>query len=361
MSTHAFLAPAAAHRWVRCHYAPTIEAAFPSPERPENLEGEAAHWVAAQAVQGFHIPVGTLAPNGIAVTQEMVEGAALVVGAMGGAMPAIEQRIDIPLTQNFGTPDYFAWRSRERLCIWDYKYGHEYVEVFENWQLIDYAAGILADVGGIEDQRIVVEFCIIQPRSYHRDGPVRYWKVRASDLRPYFNKLERAAELCRAPFPRATPSPEACKNCSGRHACEALQREAYSSAGRSQVGAIVEMSPEALGLEARTLSDAATLLQARLSGLQAEIEAHLQAGRAVPHWKMEQTSGRLEWSVPVEQVVAIGDMMGKDLRKPAAAITPTQSKLPPEILASVTTRKPGGVKAVVDDGSDARKIFTQGA
>ena len=79
MSEHAFLAPSSAFRWVHCAAAPSMEAAYPELEpSPESLEGTAAHWVVQMLLQGTPVSLGTQAPNGVAVTEEMLEGAELV-------------------------------------------------------------------------------------------------------------------------------------------------------------------------------------------------------------------------------------------------------------------------------------------
>ena len=66
----------------------------------------------------------------------------------------IEERVAIPAVHanNWGTPDTWifghnATSGRARLVVIDYKFGHEFVEVFENWQLVDYLFGILQELG----------------------------------------------------------------------------------------------------------------------------------------------------------------------------------------------------------------------
>lgn len=379
MGAHAFLAPSSAARWVRCALAPTLESQYPQREEsPESLEGTAAHWVAQMLVQGTPVPIGAQAPNGVAVTEEMVEGAELVrdtVGPLEGL--AIEYPVKIERihpTQNWGTPDYFRWSrmNNGRLClrVVDYKFGHGIVDAVENWQLIDYVAGILdaAKIDGQQDQELVVIMTVIQPRAPHRDGPVRSWIVQASDLRGYFNKLINAAGQAVNPNPKATPTPEGCEHCTGRHVCEALQREAYKAASTSEQYGAFELSPHALGLELRTLERAAALLKARITGLREEVEYKLKRGEVVPFWVMDSTPGRLGWTQDDGAILALGQVFGLDIAKPLAPITATQAKdkakkagLPVTIFDSVTARASGAVKLMFDDGTKARLTFSSSA
>jgi hypothetical protein len=75
---HAPLPPSAASHWVNCAGWLKMSRLFPArDDTPASLEGTAAHWVLSEAFAGRIIPISTLAPNGIAVTQEMHEGAEL--------------------------------------------------------------------------------------------------------------------------------------------------------------------------------------------------------------------------------------------------------------------------------------------
>lgn len=371
MSEHAPLAPSAAPRWVVCALSPTLEAAYPEPEdSPASMEGTAAHWVVQMLLQGTPVALGSQAPNGVTVTGEMLEGAELVQEDIAASLGRnwqdtlfVEKRIQIPRvhpTANWGTPDYFAW-SREGpdvLRIWDYKFGHGIVEAFENWQMLDYAIGILGDAYAPDT---MLEFIIIQPRAHHRDGPVRRWRIKAGDIGPYFLRLQRAALDATSPNPRPSPDPEACKNCKGRHACEGLQRAAYVAADQGGQFGALDLSPEALGLELRTLARSQALLNARVSGLEAQAAALIKQGKRVPFWMMESTAGRLTWTKPTAEVLLLGQMLGKDFAKPLEPITPTQAKklgLPDALADAYAARPAGAVKLVPDDGGKARLTFS---
>ena len=381
MTTHAFLPPSGAAKWVQCALWPTMVQRYPEREaNPLALEGEAAHWVTQMQLQGTPVAIDTQAPNGTAVTLEMLEGAQLVqddvraqLGADWQSRLFVEHPLQIPRihAQNYGTPDYRAWGrlpdGRLKLWLWDYKFGYRLVEAFENWQLIDYVAGALseAQIDGLQEQNVVVDMRIVQPRSYHAQGSVRNWTVKASDLRTYWNRLEMAAEDATSIIPTASPHMDVCEECPGRHACQAVQRVAYIAGDRGQMGVIHDMPPEAMGQELRALKRAQALLDARVTGLEAEVTALKKAGKSVPLWALESTPGRLAWTKGNAEVLAVGQMFGLDLAKPVEPITPTQAKaaakaakLPESLIDAYANRSAGGSKLVYDDGSKARLTFS---
>src|SRR5690606_25074571 len=66
-----------------------------------------------------------------------------------------EQRVDIPRVhaECWGTPDFWTAvfpederGSKRYVRVVDYKYGHRFVEVFENLQLAAYASGVLSQL-----------------------------------------------------------------------------------------------------------------------------------------------------------------------------------------------------------------------
>lgn len=372
MTTHSILAPSSAARRIQCPGSTLLEAAYPETETtPEAAEGEAAHWAAAEMLSGRLVDIGQVAPNGVVLTQEMVEGADLyyddVVATLKphGIAPdtgAIEQPVAIPRVhpQSFGTPDYAVWVGL-RLCVWDYKFGHRFVEVYENWQLIEYVAGLLQPVldRGLEDRAVDVTVKIVQPRAYHRSGPIRSWSFKASEIRGHINIASTAAHEALGPEPRQRVGPE-CRDCRARHACVTLQRAAMrelDEAGREQP---LDLPPAALGLELRMLREGIARLQARASGLEEQALAQIKRGVVVPGWGVEHGAGRQRWKAPPTEVLAVGQMFGLDLARPVEPITPLQAVkagLPAEMLAAMAETPRGAAALVPDDGSKARAVF----
>ncbi len=366
--THATIAPSSLARTVQCAFSVTASLPYLNePATEEQQEGDAAHWVALQMSQGVTPRVGALAPNGVPVTDDMIDGGTIwadTVGPYGVAeVPVLIPRIHP--TECWGTPDNRRWDGIDGvLRVFDYKFGHDFVEVFENWQTTAYASGILdtLELDGYDDQHVWVEHVIVQPRSYHADGPVRSWKERAIDLRARVNVAWSAAHAALAPNPEANTGPE-CIHCPARHECRTLQLAAGRIAEMMGRGERTNMPAAAVGVELTILDRAAELLDARRTGLKAQAEAMIRRGERVPGWAVEHGAGRLAWlpDAPVTELVGMGDVMGVDLRKPVALITPTQAKklIDATVIDAYASRPKTAAKLVIDSTTAARKVFAK--
>ncbi len=342
-------------------------ALYPGEETPKSKEGTAAHWVASETILNVQPALGAIAPNGVEVTEEMLDGADMFAAnvravAPGNAGLHVEKTMPCPLIHSDcgGTPD--AWHHDSGIItIWDYKFGHGFVDVFENWQLIVYAAGILTELGvdGSNDQFFRVRMRVVQPRNYHRDGPIREWSVMASDLRGYFNTLRMAAEKAWLRVDaKCTPNDE-CEHCDGRRACEALQQTGFKGMDFASESTPLVLSNAALGTELTLINHYLARLEARKTGLEEMAASEIKAGHVVPGFALDSTVGRLGWTKPVDEVIALGQMMGVEVSKPGV-ITPTQAikaGLPDTVVAQYSGRPAGGLKLVASKDDKARRVF----
>ena len=331
-ATHSPLAPSSAYRYVFCPGSVPLSQRYPELEEGEAAaEGTASHWAGSEQLLGQAVHLGSVAPNGIVITQEMLDGAQLWIDAVGGPHPElmVEQRVAMPRVHEaaFGTPDTWRWFAADGvLRLYDYKYGYGIVEAPNNWQCIQYVCGVLDLLGidGRNDQEVWVEIVIIQPRAPHPDGRVRTWRVRASDLRAMFNKLHMAAAEAMGPAPR-TVSGSHCLHCPAAAHCQTLQRSTYAAADYLGDTATFELDTAASAYELQLLEHLEALVSARLKARLADIESRLKRGQSVPGFAMEPSYGRRTWKDHAE-VIMLGDLLGVDLRTAAEAITPNQAK-----------------------------------
>jgi hypothetical protein len=366
---HAVLAPSSAGRRVHCPGSRALEATYPETEDSlESKEGTAAHWAATELFAGRTIDTGLLAPNGIMLTDEMVEAAEMfyadvisVYGEFAGFTAHVEERIDISVIHAlcWGTPDAWIFKPR-KLIVWDFKFGHRLVDVFENWQLLEYSAGILEKVGinGISDEVTEVEFRIVQPRCYVGGPPIRVWKVMAVDLRGYYNQLREAE--ARSMHPDApTVVGEHCRDCKGRHACVSIQRAAYNAMDIAGSNVPFDLAPEALGAELRYIDRAIQSLEFRRTGLAEQALTLIKRGVPVSFYQAEPSMGRERWKVPDAEIITMGELMGLELSKPKL-VTPKQAikaGLDPTVVEVYSETPRGETKLVANDGKLARKVF----
>lgn len=367
---HSVIPPSSSARRVQCTQSTTWEAMYPEDaDGPEAAEGTAAHWALSEQLEGRLVDEGQIAPNGVVLTAEMVQAADQTYDYVCrvlkpfGLRPQdghIEQRVMIPRVhaQSWGTPDYWILLPSSVLFVLDFKFGHRYVEVFENMQLVEYIAGICQDVP-FAGEPLTILAVIAQPRSYHRDGPVREWRTTLLDLRALINVANNAAHEALGPTPRTRVGPE-CRDCRARQACPTLQAASMQAVDESKRSTPLVLPPTAASLELRMIDQAIERLKARRSGLSEQITAQIKSGQFVPGWALEPSTGREQWTRPPSEVIALGQMLGVNVAKAPEALTPNQARdagMDPGVVAEMSKRGKGAATLVLDDGSFARRIF----
>lgn len=349
-----------------------MQQAFPEPATPETEEGVAAHWVFERLLRGTPTAEGEIAPNGVPVTVEMLDGADFVLDYVRANMAGRELNIEAPIacpsihSACWGTPDLWGVDlTTFTLDVLDYKFGHRFVDEFENWQGIAYISGIVdklaAQMGvapGAIDQQLTVRFTVIQPRCYYRGAPVRTWTVNAAALRGLVNQLAYAAAEAMKPNAPATPG-EHCRDCAGRHACDALQKAGYKATFESTRATPFVMAPAAASLELLYLQRAEEVLKARIAGLEEQVAAFAKQGAPVPFHALEKTPGRTVWKMSPEEVATMCDLMGVNVRK-LAVVTPKQAKalgVDETVISAYSDSSGTKISLVQSNPADARRVF----
>jgi hypothetical protein len=346
----------------QCAASISLEALFPDEDSDASREGDLAHAVAAAMFKADPIPADA--------TEEMLDGAEMLFDHVSSirsslnkvATLRVEERVDCSEIhpQCWGTDDVDVLDvALNHLHVFDYKFGHSYVEVFENWQLLAYAIGRLKNYGSATTESIQVHLHIVQPRCFHPSGPIRTWTLFGSQLMGKYLPLLRArAAEAMSPEPVATTGGE-CRNCSARHTCTTLQTSAFEAFTLSGKAHPHQWEPGAMGRELALLKSAQDVLGARISGLENEVLARIKLGTPVAGWMTMQGMGREKWAKPIEEVLALGEMMGVDISK-KGAITPKQAikaGISAAVVSTYSETPHGEIKLVRDDTSLARKAF----
>ncbi len=355
-AAHSVLPPSSADRRHQCPGSRGMELQFPeSEDRAAAEEGELAHMVACAAVSGLG------AENIPGATEEMLEGADLWWDTVH-AWPdlVLESRVACGIIHEgcWGTPDARSYDSvRGIVRLGDYKFGHRYVDVRENWQLLYYAIGLVWCMG-LRLPETIIELVIVQPRNYHPDGPVRTWRIKLGDLEKYIKEAQHVSLLSMDPDAHTKVGPE-CRDCLARHACPTLQRNIMVAQELVGKNVPFDLPPAAIAVELQVAQAILERLKARVSGLENEVLGRIKQGVNVPGWRTAQGQGRTKWSVPVEEVVSLGQMMGVDVSKPGA-VTPKQAikaGLSADLVAGYSTTPDGEIKLVPDTTDASRKAF----
>lgn len=337
---HAILAPSSAARWIDCPGSIRMSAGITEPQTDAAAEGELAHAVCEATLLGTTMPTDA--------TEEMIDGAIIYADYVRSVAPIetahVEERVAGVHPENWGTPD--LWHlTDDTLHVFDYKFGYGVVEPYRNWQLLNYAAGI---IGKTPD--MMIHLHIIQPRAYHRRGVCRSWSITSDGAFLMFDQLASACiEAMREDA--STYSGEYCNHCPGRYRCPTLLKTAYSIIDRSGESLPLDLAADVMGFVLAQVRDSIERLEAIESGLEQQVLSVLRGGARVPGWHLETGAGREKWRVPYEEVVALGDAMGVDVRKPGL-ITPKQSVkagLPRDLVDSFTETPTGKVSVVRDD------------
>lgn len=203
-----------------------------------------------------------------AIDHEMVEGCQMVIDTVerflsrvDGDELMLETRLDMSWVHPklFGTGDIMVYKRREkRLVVLDYKYGSGHVvEVDDNPQVLTYAIGALALFPDAE----IITNVIIQPRAFHRDGPVREQTIDKFDLLEFESTL--AEKAARTDDPNAAMvAGEHCKFCPAAWGCPALRALNHQTIGvkklkpgqqmtENHLPKLSDMTPEQIGAVVR--------------------------------------------------------------------------------------------------------------
>jgi len=385
ITEHAPLAPSSAPQWGFCTGSVAANRAAPDLVSERAREGTASHWVGEQVLNTWRKArtdvllcsdlIGRAAPNGVVIDEEMAEGAdvwvrdVLDVANRHGALQRIEveRRVHMPTVHadNWGTFDSAMWLAEaDTLYVWDYKYGHREVNAVGNLQLIDYAIGLHHEISihTNPDTRIVLR--VVQPYCYHAPEQISEWVVSAAVLQGW--AIHLAAKANEALTNPTMSAGLYCRDCAAITRCPTARRASYSVIDYANEPYQIEtLKGPDLAVERAILTKGLVAVKARLGAIEDELQLQIQGGDTTSGLTVENKQGRLAWSVPVPQAIALGEQFGIDISKPGV-VTPTQAiaAMPKEMRAaftavsqSATARPSTGMKLVALENSKTSRAF----
>lgn len=376
MSTHAKYAPSSAARIVACWGSANVEARYPDEDSIDAQQGDAAHWAGSENLCGIRPQIGDVAPNGVVLNVEMIEAADMYAGHIigrdriawiGGAKYWVEGTFaEGPIhAENYGTPDYAMYdHGNHHLYVDDFKYGHGFVSEIRNFQLINYVAIIAHALKIYYDDSLKVTMTIHQPRNYHRRGPIRSWTTTLGELRHLIAELSLAYRMADAPdAPVMARDPDACKDCKGRHECEAVLMQEGPAIDLAYSSAPLVMSPAALRKERHRLIDAEKVIKLRREGIEQSLMSTIQRGGIVPYFSIAHKKGRTVWKDDaVKDMQDIASAYNVTITTPKLSLTPLQAikaGIPEEVVGMYSHAPGGAAELVEDDGTAAEQIFNK--
>lgn len=290
------LRPSGAYGWTRCAAKPSFEDRIPEePASDAAREGTCAAWVADRVLKGEYPTCAAMidltCENGWLVTHDMafyVQGYVDLLRSYGGTVTS-EQTVK--LTDFIvGTLDssVSGMILNGLLRIKDLKYGMEIVDVWDNFQVIIYAA---AEMIRLNDPSIThVELAIYQPRAFHPDGIHRTQTLTVADLWDRAQWIVQQGLKCLQPNPVATPGPQ-CKRCRAITSCVAVAHTLYAAFNYVEDVRQKHLSADELSRELDFLHAMDALLTARKSAVEKESELRAGRGEWLRGWNYEQRFG----------------------------------------------------------------------
>lgn len=322
-------------------------------------EGNAAHWVVEQVIKnGMSVDelIDRQAPNGIHIDHTMIDYLFVYLEECQDA--SIEETVNFQLANvEVGARIDCVKIVERNIIISDLKYGFRIVEPHDNWTMSAYAIGMALKTNWDFDS-IVLK--IHQPRTYHRDGTVRWVTMSRDDVVKLYEELE--LKLYEAIASNTLNTGLNCHYCPKAHVCPAAR-----NAGMN----VVEMSTETYtdNLDDHTLSftlDQVNRAYDQIKDLRDaytdEAFARVKKGKIIDNYFIESGRSRVDWRKDTS-LEFVKMMAGKLPVVKESLVTPLQAKslgLDELLVDSLSQRNEGSQKLVRCDASQkAKKVFEQ--
>lgn len=234
---HALLSPSASNIWLKCPGMPKLAQDVPYQVSEAAANGTLIHsMVEAQlkdrldgvTLEDYYLDKEEAIEDFvIKIDQGMIDCAKSYVEyvkkrqeELDGRL-LIEERVSIEEISPdvWGTADALII-GKNRLVVCDLKSGKFPVEAKDNTQLMIYGLGALSRYG---NEDTTMELTIVQPRGFHKDGPVRSWDISAVDLVEWgYESLKQATDACAEEEPEYNFG-DHCRFCNAKAKCPVYQ------------------------------------------------------------------------------------------------------------------------------------------
>ena len=334
--THSDYGASSAHRWLNCPGSVALAQGLPDRASVYADEGAVAHHLAEVCLRGSQgwwnaadymgwwgavdhqnrvsldvnkpLPAETWWRYVTEIDEGMVEAVQLyldTVRADQAETPGSEMLVENRFALDWIDPDMFGTNDCALpepwglLRIHDYKHGAGHaVEADHNPQGLYYALGALGQQNVLDHTH--VEIVIVQPRAYHKDGPVRRWRIPVEEVYAWADR-ELIPGLARAKAPDAPiAAGDWCLFCKARAVCPAAREQADEIARQvfSEIpGAPAQLDrPERLTEEEflRVL-EVGQIVKDWIRECYAYAHMRLERGEELPGWKLVAKQSRRAW------------------------------------------------------------------
>ena len=123
-----------------------------------------------------------------------------------------------------------------------------------------------------------------------------------------------------------------------------------------------DLTPDQLAVELRIMEQAKELVDARHDALNAQAFELTMNATMVPGYGIGYGRGSVKWDKSDAEVIALGDLLEVDLRKPEAPITPTQAKklnVDGDVISAYSKSVSGKARLVTTKETITSKVFAR--
>lgn len=342
MADHARLSPSSASIWMNCPGQPALADGLERTENVHMRRGTAAHALLEYCWKKPANPNAVTAASfeaqyQLAFDQDDLQAVQDALDYIRGEFEeGDEAETEARLRYSddlWGTCDWSRYRpSTGELVVVDYKHG----------------AGVAVDVTGpqtgiyglmkaksLGNRGITsVRFVIVQPRCFHKDGPIREYVIDGVDLLDFEDKVVAAVEATRSPTaPLVTGS--WCRWCPAAAICPQARADAEADA-QATFDALTAYDPADLGKTLAKLD--------RIEGWAKAVRefayAEAERGIKIPGWKLVPKRASEKWKDTAAAIATL-EVLGYDK---ADLLTEPELKSPAQVRAVLAATLPGKTK-----------------
>lgn len=300
---HAKLSPSSAARWMTCPGSVILCEGLEDRSSKAADEGTMMHLVASECLaQNLDAAADfeSLTPEQAQSVQTYVDNVRAIVAATGGIL-LVEQSLPIDHMTGeegaTGTADAVILTPDEFIVI-DAKFGRGVVvDVVENAQLMMYAHAAYVEFGHAYSPTRV-RMIVDQPRL----GALSEWTISVPELEEFATKVRDATWAIGLHDETLNPSPKACQWCRAKATCPAIREQVLAD-----FDVVVPETADDADL-GRVMTNA-SLIEAWVKAVRAEVERRLLAGESVRGYKLVQGKrGNRAWGDPAVAEEALKKM-----------------------------------------------------
>lgn len=312
---HAKFSPSSAKRLLSCPGSIRLSESAPPPQESKfALEGTKGHECHEFLLKNQHRPIWASKKAADMFPHQMVVHAEFSVNEImrrvpPGAEVLAETKCDLSFIHKdfYGTADAVIIEDFGTLTVADYKYGAGIAVEADSPQLIAYA---LSQAHKYDYSFEKVTTLIIQPRAFHRDGPIRTHDFSMKQMKTWKETFSRAIENALRPNAEIIPADPKdkdnyCRFCPASSICPALSKIALRDAGIEFDDLTGKaLVPEMPAIPSNRLINGARLGETLRSLDKIDVWAKevrklafnmLEAGRKIPGWKLVERRGTRHW------------------------------------------------------------------